>query len=368
LCDVALSAERAPAAGVGRRSATLMVHLLGRCNLTCRHCYMDGSPDRRERLSPQAVIRAIEESEALGIGTLYLTGGEPLLYRALPEVLRAATEIPGLETTVCTNATLIKGRHAALLTDSKARANVSIDGDEGFHDYFRRFDGAFRAAENGVRTLVDAGVAVTIVMTISQSNLHMLARIAEWAAGIGAAELRVQPLLSLGRGIEMADQRLTSEQLNQLVIELSDIANRYRRDLKCGVIGVTRRYLLAHPCAAYVCNGLGCHRRVEREIKKIVIREDGTVLPEVTNLSHDFALGHIEDAPLSDLVARYFEDGYGRFDQLCRATYAETVSGWKDVVVPWDQIVAARSYTWRDQSEPCGDAEFVCGSGCLSQS
>ncbi|MGO9695616.1 MAG: hypothetical protein ACLPYO_18070, partial [Mycobacterium sp.] len=281
--------------------------------------------------------------------------------------LHAATQIPGLETTVCTNATLIKGRHAALLVDSSARANVSIDGDEEFHDYFRRFDGAFRAAENGVRTLVDAGVAVTIVTTISQSNLHMLARIADWSAAIGAAELRVQPLLSLGRGIGLADQRLTSEQLNQLVIEPSDIANRYRPDLKCRLIGVTLRFLLAHPCAAYVCNGTGCHRRVAREIKKIVIREDGTVLPEVTNLSHDFALGNIDDGPLSDLVARYFEDGYGRFDQLCRATYDETLSDWKDAVVPWDQIVAARSYTWRDELPPRQDGrKSVCGSGCLS--
>lgn len=327
---------------------------------------MDGSPARRERLSPKALIGAIDESEALGIGTLYLTGGEPLLYRQFPDILHAATQILGLETTVCTNATLIKGRHAALLTDSNARANVSIDGDERFHDYFRCLDGAFRAAENGVRILVDAGIPVTIVTTISQSNLHMLAGIAEWAASIGAAELRVQPLLSLGRGIHIADHRLTSEQLNQLVIMLSDLANQYRPDLKCGLIGVTRRYLLAHPCAAYVCNGAGCHRRVAREIKKIVIREDGTVLPEVTNLSHDFALGNIEDGPLSELVARYFEDGYERFDQLCRTTYAETMSDWKDAVVPWDQMVAARSYTWRGQPELCRGSESLCGSSCLT--
>ncbi|WP_255456887.1 MULTISPECIES: radical SAM protein [unclassified Mycolicibacterium] len=342
-----------------------MVHLLGRCNLTCRHCYMEGSPQRREQLPLEAVLRAVEESAALGVGTLYLTGGEPLLYRGFSDILRASTQIPGLETTVCTNATLVKGRHAELLTDSRARVNVSIDGNEEFHDYFRCLQGAFRAAEDGVRILVDAGLEVTIVTTISQSNLHMLADIAQWAAGIGAAEFRVQPLLRLGRGIGIADQRLTSVQLNELVMTLSDLANRYRPGLKCGVIGVTRRYLLAHPCAAYVCNGAGCHRRVAREIKKVVIREDGTVLPEVTNLSHDFALGNITDGPLSHLVARYFENGYERFDRLCRTTYAETVQQWGDVVVPWDQIVAARSYTWRDEVAAT-DVESPCGKGCLA--
>jgi Fe-coproporphyrin III synthase len=326
---------------------------------------MQGAPDRRERLSPETVIRAINDSVSLGIGTLYLTGGEPLLYRAFPDVLNAASRVRGLQTTVCTNATLIKGRHAALLAESKARVNVSIDGDEQFHDYFRDYDGAYRAAESGVRTLVKSGVTVTIVTTISQSNLRMLERIAEWSTTIGAAELRVQPLLSLGRGVDIASQRLSSQQLNELVIQLSDISNRYRRVLKCGMIGVTRRLLITHPCAAYVCNGLGCHRRVAREIKKIVVREDGTVLPEVTNLSRHFALGKIDDGPLPMLVSRYFDNGYEKFDQLCRMVYSQVLPAWKDVIVPWDQILADESYRWHERSQLCSDFEPsdpVCGT------
>ena len=31
-------------------SAILMLHLTGRCNLECKHCYMEGSPKRKERL------------------------------------------------------------------------------------------------------------------------------------------------------------------------------------------------------------------------------------------------------------------------------------------------------------------------------
>ena len=82
--------------------------------------------------------------------------------------------------------------------------------------------------------------------------------------------------------------------------------------MRCGMVGVSRKVLLADPCGAYVCNGVGCHRGVSKEIKKLVIREDGTVLPEVTNLNHRFALGRIEDEPLEKLVTRYFEGGYDR--------------------------------------------------------
>ena len=329
------------------RSATLMLHLLGRCNLTCLHCYMEGAPGRKEQLPLDRVLEAVAECAQLDIGALYLTGGEPLLYKGLPEVLRAAAQVPGLQVTVCTNATLMNARYATLLREAHARVNVSIDGEAEFHDYFRNLPGAFRASERGIRTMVEAGIPLTIVATISQANLHSLPVLVEWAAQMGASQFRVQPLLKLGRGLQITDQCLTSVQMNQLLLELSDMANTYSsRGLKCSFIGAARRFLLAHPCGAYVCNGAGCHRRVAREIKKIVVREDGTVLPEVTNLNHEFALGHIEDGPLSMLVSRYFEHGYDRFDRLCRNAYAEVLPAWESAIVPWDQIVAERSHHW----------------------
>jgi MoaA/NifB/PqqE/SkfB family radical SAM enzyme len=329
------------------RSATLMLHLLGRCNLTCLHCYMEGAPMRKEQLPLDRVLDAISECPRLDIGALYLTGGEPLLYKGLPEVLRVAARISGLQVTVCTNATLMNARYATLLSEVHAKVNVSIDGEAQFHDYFRNLPGAFRASERGIRTMVECGIPLTIVTTTSQANLSSLPKMVEWAAQIGAREFRVQPLLRLGRGLEITDQRLTSDQMNRLLLELSDLANTYSaRGLKCSFIGAARRFLLAHPCGAYVCNGMGCHRRVAKEIKKIVVREDGTVLPEVTNLNHRFALGHIEEAPLSALVSRYFEHGYDKFDLLCRNTYAEVLPAWESAIVPWDQIVAERSHQW----------------------
>jgi len=341
-----------------------MLHLLGRCNLTCRHCYMGGGPLRTESLRLDSVVAAIAEAGALGIGNLYLTGGEPTLYSGLSDVLEVASRDSGLETVLCTNATLTNARLVSTLTRTRCRVHVSVDGDEAFHDYFRNLPGSFRSSEKGVRRFVDAGLPVTIVATISRDNLASLATIAQWSAAIGAAKFRVQPLLKLGRGLDIVDHCLTTEELNLLILQLTDLGNRYSGQLDCGMIGVTKRFLLAHPCGAYVCNGAGCHRRVAKEIKKVVVREDGTVLPEVTNLSHAFALGHIDEAPLSSLVARYFADGYEKFDRLCRSTYNEVVADWKDAVIPWDQIVAERSYSSNNWSgvTPAETQDMACGS------
>lgn len=345
-------------------SATLMLHLLGRCNLKCLHCYMGGSPSRREQLPLQPVLDAIAECKHLGIGALYLTGGEPLLYRDFKKVLQAAEEVPELKVTVCTNGTLVKQHHIALLKNANAQVNISIDGEAEFHDRFRNHAGAFKASERCMRNIVEAGIPVTIVSTISQGNFRSLAWLVKWAAQAGAFEFRAQPLLKLGRGTDIADQCLSTQQSNRMLLQLSDLANTYRSEgLRCSVIGVSRRFLLAHPCGAYVCNGAGCHRRISQEIKKLVVREDGTVLPEVTNLSYKYALGKIDDCSLSLMVERYFEGGYARFDQLCRSIYAEILPNWEPAIVPWDQIIAERSHSWNPRP---GTAETVPGCGDCS--
>jgi MoaA/NifB/PqqE/SkfB family radical SAM enzyme len=334
---------------------------------------MGGSPSRREQLPLQPVLDAIGECQDLGIGALYLTGGEPLMYRGLKKVLEAAVRVPGLKITVCTNGTLLTPFHAALLRSVNAQVNISIDGEREFHDYFRNFSGAFDATERGVRLIVQAGIPLTIVATISQGNLHSLSKLVEWARSAGAVQFRAQPLLKLGRGIDISNQCLTNNQLNRMLLELSDLANISRtKGLRCSVVGVSRRFLQAHPCGAYVCNGEGCHRRISQEIKKLVVREDGTVLPEITNLSHDFALGKIDNGPLSLMVSRYFEDGYARFDQLCRSIYAEVIPKWEAALIPWDQIVAERSHSWQATSESaqaapaCGDCSTLATAACVS--
>lgn len=326
-------------------SGLLMLHLLGRCNLECLHCYMDGSVRRQEELPLELVLRAIGECHDLGIGTICITGGEPLLYRGLDRVLESAAALTGVQTTLCTNGTLLSGRQLDRFQEWGLRINVSIDGFPEFHDRFRVSPGAFKRSECGVRTAVGAGIPVTIISSISRDNLDSLDFLVEWATEMGADQFFAQPLLSLGRGTEIADRCLSVAQLNGLVLKLTHLANQ-TGNLKCQVIGARKKFLLEHPCGAFVCNGVRCHRGVEREIKKLVVREDGTILPEVPTLSHRYALGNLRDGSLSDLVRRYFKRGYEDFDHLCRAAYAEVLPAWDCVIVPWEQILSERSRSW----------------------
>src|SRR5690348_9368019 len=107
-------------------SGTLMLHLLGRCNLRCDHCYMEGAPERTERLKLGPVLDAIGECATIGVGSLFVTGGEPLLYPELKAVLEAAARVRGLVTTLCTNGTRLTRPFAGWLAERGIRLNISI--------------------------------------------------------------------------------------------------------------------------------------------------------------------------------------------------------------------------------------------------
>jgi len=327
------------------QAGVLLIHLLDRCNLHCQHCYIDASTNGDQYLPRRLVVRSLLETERLGIRTVYLTGGEPILHPDLAAIL--SSNIPGqlFQWILCTNGTLIGSAEASFLKAAHAGAQVSIDGDECYHDAFRGSDGAFRRASRGIQALVAASVPVTVVVTICQDNLSCLPRLVEWACRLGVRRISVQPLQEVGRGANIRKKKLSQEQICELFLSLSDLGYRYRkRHIRFSLAYYSKSLLLAHPCAAYVCNGEKCHRHVAKEIKKLVIRANGIVLPEVPTLNPRFALGNIYDDTLHDLVTRYMAHGYEDFHSFCRKVFMEVMPEFQAPIVPWDEIISERSW------------------------
>jgi len=319
------------------------IHLLNRCNMFCQHCYLCAAPWCNTYLPAKLVMRSIDDAEKLGIGTIHLSGGEPFLYPELRKVLGYISQQQNLKLCINTNGTLIGTREASQLKDCGASVQVSIDGPEVYHDQFRGVNGAFRHASKGIQNLIDAEVPVTIVITICKDNSAWLPWLAEWAADMRVEHISVQPLLQMGRGSEIRDKKLSDDQLCDLFLQVSDLGHNYSsRGLWFSIAYRTLYLLRTHPCAAYVCDGR-CHRKVSKEIKKITIREDGTVLPEIPTLDYRFALGNLHESTLIELVARYFENDT-KFHRLCQTIYKEMINTWTSPIVLWDEIVSERSW------------------------
>jgi len=96
---------------------------------------------REELLTFEEIARVARVAAGLGVRTVRLTGGEPLLRRELPELVRQLVAIEGLdEVSLTTNGLLLAEQAAGLRAAGLARLNVSLDSltQQGFERLARR--------------------------------------------------------------------------------------------------------------------------------------------------------------------------------------------------------------------------------------
>jgi cyclic pyranopterin phosphate synthase len=116
----------------GRRATDLRVSLTDRCNLRCSYCMpaegLDWLPGE-EVLTDDEVVRLITIAvERLGVDEVRFTGGEPLLRRGLPDIVRRTAALrPRPETSITTNALGLTRTARALAEAGLDRVNVSLD-------------------------------------------------------------------------------------------------------------------------------------------------------------------------------------------------------------------------------------------------
>jgi cyclic pyranopterin phosphate synthase len=116
---------------LGRPLASLRISVTDRCNLRCRYCM----PEDEYVWLPRSSILAYEETAriarvvaGLGVTTVRLTGGEPLLRRDLPVLVRLLAAVPGIADLALTTNGVLLAQHAAALRDAGLRrVTVSLD-------------------------------------------------------------------------------------------------------------------------------------------------------------------------------------------------------------------------------------------------
>jgi cyclic pyranopterin phosphate synthase len=124
----------APRDRLGRPLRELRLSVIDACNFRCPYCMPadrvadDHGSDRHGRLSFDDIERLVRAAVPLGVRKLRLTGGEPLLRRDLPRLVRQLAAVPGIDDlALTTNGSLLAGQARALRDAGLQRITVSLD-------------------------------------------------------------------------------------------------------------------------------------------------------------------------------------------------------------------------------------------------
>ena len=123
--------ERVLVDSFGRIATDLRISLTDKCSLRCTYCMpADGLAwlPRSERLTDGEIVRLAAIFVSMGVRTIRLTGGEPMVHPTLVPVLCGLTELdPRPELTLTTNGIGLADRAEALVAAGLDRLNVSLD-------------------------------------------------------------------------------------------------------------------------------------------------------------------------------------------------------------------------------------------------
>jgi GTP 3',8-cyclase len=121
----------APIDRLSRPMTSLRVSVTDRCNLRCQYCMPEADYTwlpREDILDFEETTRLVRLFVRLGVARVRLTGGEPLLRRDLPVLVRMLAGIDGIrDLTLTTNGVLLASQADALRDAGLQRITVSLD-------------------------------------------------------------------------------------------------------------------------------------------------------------------------------------------------------------------------------------------------
>ena len=191
------------------------------CNLKCRHCWIEpkfqaSGNNKWPSIEFDLFKDICYQGRELGMNSVKLTGGEPLINPDIDKILdfiyeekfRLTIETNGIELTpeICEKIARCEGTFIS----------ISLDGSTAEeHEWVRGVPGCFEAALQGARNLVAVGIRPQFIMSIMKRNAHQIEDIIELARKENAESVKYNLVTPTARGEQMheAGETLSIEEL-----------------------------------------------------------------------------------------------------------------------------------------------------------
>lgn len=193
-------------------------YLTYKCNSRCTYCDIPIKPEniRIKETQPEVIIENLAALKRLGVKVVDFTGGEPLIYKHLPRVLRAAKEM-GLYTSIANTGTLyprMAKEIAGLVDDLKFSLSTT---DPEFYKNERGIDGFTKVIES-IKLAKSLGEQPSIISTATPDSIGGMEKVIRLAQELGVVVL-------LGPVFDFCDNELLQKEGMNEIRRLSKFDN-----------------------------------------------------------------------------------------------------------------------------------------------
>ncbi len=171
----------------GRQFKTLRVSLTSICNMACVYCVTPGAihiPNAEKTLTVEAYLSIIKKIHLqVGLKTIRLTGGEPLLFKELPLLIKGIKALGITDIKLTTNGLKLLSVIESLIEAGLTSINISLDALDPsvFSNITKTHD--LRSVLDGIDAALRKGVSVKInTVVLKGVNDHQIIPLLEYAS------------------------------------------------------------------------------------------------------------------------------------------------------------------------------------------
>ncbi len=140
------------------------------CNLSCQGCWVS-SGNSKDYLKVEDINSVIVAGKRQGSFFFGILGGEPLIYKDLPEIFISH---PDSYFQLFTNGTLLTPSYASRLRlAGNVTPLISFEGDEDVADIRRSGYGVYSRTIEAIRTATSEGLITGVAVSVCKSNIEM---------------------------------------------------------------------------------------------------------------------------------------------------------------------------------------------------
>ena len=153
----------------------MRISLTDRCNLCCVYCSERDIPHliHEDILRYEEIEKIVRAAARLGVKSLRLTGGEPLIKAGITDLIKMLDDIEGIDDiSLTTNATLLAGCAEELKQAGLRRVNISLDTFKP--EKFRQISGADKLKDvfEGIEAAKQAGLTPVKINTVVMRGIN----------------------------------------------------------------------------------------------------------------------------------------------------------------------------------------------------
>lgn len=158
-----------------KHATNLFLHILTKCNLKCRHCYINPTQHGKNTLALPTIKAwlAAFANNSRSMNLIFL-GGEPTLHPELAAAVAHARRLGFGSITIDTNGYLFGDILSKVTPAQVDYFSFSLDGATRETNDGNRGVGSYDTCLTGIRRAIDRGFRTSLIYTVSSSNIHEL--------------------------------------------------------------------------------------------------------------------------------------------------------------------------------------------------